>query len=270
MLAWLKTPRPHGYEQNLSDAVKWIGQQRGGYGGFGSTQSTILALKALIAFTAGKASGIEPGEIALVVNGKRVATAAIGPQQKDTLTLVVPNAEEVFKAGEENKVEILSTSKTALPYTLSWSYMTRTPDNAAQPPIRLATKLDRATALDGQAVSLTIEVTNTTDKDQGMVTAIVGLPAGLSLPEDFAQLKDYLRPGDNGKEPARISHFEIRDRDLVLYWRGMKAKDTVKLDLTLNCRVPGEYRGQASRAYLYYNADQKFWVEPIKVNLKAD
>ena len=35
----------------MQKAVKWIGQQRGGYGGFGSTQSTILALKALIAYT---------------------------------------------------------------------------------------------------------------------------------------------------------------------------------------------------------------------------
>jgi len=31
------------------------------------------------------------------------------------------------------------------------------------------------------------------------------------------------------------------------------------------CRAPGEYRGQASRAYLYYGADEKSWVEPLDV-----
>jgi hypothetical protein len=31
------------------------------------------------------------------------------------------------------------------------------------------------------------------------------------------------------------------------------------------CRVPGEYRGPASRAYLYYNADHKHWIDPVQV-----
>jgi hypothetical protein len=39
----------------------------------------------------------------------------------------------------------------------------------------------------------------------------------------------------------------------------------VSLDLV--CRLPGEYRGPASRAYLYYNADDKFWVEPLNVTI---
>ena len=53
VLGWLKANRPGRVQRQRSQkAVKWIGQQRGGYGGFGSTQSTILALKALIAHTA--------------------------------------------------------------------------------------------------------------------------------------------------------------------------------------------------------------------------
>jgi alpha-2-macroglobulin-like protein len=38
--------------------------------------------------------------------------------------------------------------------------------------------------------------------------------------------------------------------------------------LDLICRVPGEYRGPASRAYLYYNADQKHWVEPLSITIR--
>src|SRR5262249_37261650 len=36
------------YAARLKDATKWISQQRGGHGGFGATQATIMALKALI------------------------------------------------------------------------------------------------------------------------------------------------------------------------------------------------------------------------------
>ena len=37
---------------------------------------------------------------------------------------------------------------------------------------------------------------------------------------------------------------------------------------SLQLNLPGEYRGPASRAYLYYNADHKHWVEPLKVTIR--
>ena len=52
VLGWLKANRPAEFNAATQKAIGWIGQQRGGYGAFGSTQSTILALKALIAFAA--------------------------------------------------------------------------------------------------------------------------------------------------------------------------------------------------------------------------
>ena len=58
----------------MKDATKWISQQRGGYGGFGSTQSTILALKALTLYAKKSAHPAESGEIKLLVGGKVIAT----------------------------------------------------------------------------------------------------------------------------------------------------------------------------------------------------
>ena len=62
MLGWLKA-NPGEFNAAVQKAVKWIGQQRGGYGGFGSTQSTILALKALIAYTKANKKTPEAGEL---------------------------------------------------------------------------------------------------------------------------------------------------------------------------------------------------------------
>ena len=45
VLGWLKSNRPAEFTPAVRSAVAWIGKQRGGYGGFGSTQSTILALE---------------------------------------------------------------------------------------------------------------------------------------------------------------------------------------------------------------------------------
>ena len=94
-----------------------------------------------------------------------------------------------------------------------------------------------------------------------MAIAIIGLPAGLALPEDFQQLKAYEKWQINGTKPGKISAWELRGRELVLYWRDLAPDAKIELDLDLVCRLPGQYRGPASRAYLYYDADRKYWIE---------
>ena len=69
-------------------------------------------------------------------------------------------------------------------------------------------------------------------------------------------------------KPGRISAWESQGRELVLYWRDLAPDAVVELPIDLICRVPGEYRGPASRGYLYYNADVKHWVEPLSVVIK--
>jgi hypothetical protein len=101
-----------------------------------------------------------------------------------------------------------------------------------------------------------------------MAVAVVGLPGGLTVPTDMKQLKDYARVPEDGSRPL-VSAFEIRGRELVLYWRDLAKGQKVEVPVDLICRVPGEYSGPASRAYLYYNADHKHWVEPLKVTITA-
>ncbi len=40
------------------------------------------------------------------------------------------------------------------------------------------------------------------------------------------------------------------------------------MNIDLICRIPGEYRGPASRAYLYYNSDLKHWVDPVAMTIQ--
>src|SRR5262249_50648578 len=65
LLAWMKANQPQEYHQNTSAAIKWIGQQRGGHGGFGSTQSTILALRALLVYAKTNTKPAVAGELVL-------------------------------------------------------------------------------------------------------------------------------------------------------------------------------------------------------------
>jgi uncharacterized protein YfaS (alpha-2-macroglobulin family) len=267
VLGWLKINRPADFVKAIDKSVKWIGQQRGGFGAFGATQSTILALKALIAHARANKKTPEAGELSVSVGGEKVGHTPFPAGAQDVLTVEMLDAEKFLKPGK-NTLTVKITGKNNFPYTLTWSYQTLQPVSAADCPVRLTTTLDRQEVREGESVHLKVTLKNLKDQGQGMAVAIIGLPAGLELPPDMKQLKEHALLRDNGTKPGLISAFELRPpRELILYWRDLTPGQEVEVPIDLVCRVPGEYRGPASRAYLYYNADAKHWVEPLSVKI---
>src|SRR5207247_4242360 len=131
----------------------------------------------------------------------------------------------------------------------------------------LTTVLDRKEASEGETARLTVQVENKSGRGQGMTVAVIGLPAGLTLPEDMKQLKDMARLRENGTKRGDIDAWETRGRELVLYWRDLAPDQKIEVNVQLICRVPGEYQCPASRAYLYYTADTNCWLEALKLKI---
>ena len=267
VLGWLKANRPAEFNMATQKAIGWIGQQRGGRGAFGSTQSTILALKALIAYTRNNKQTAAPGEIKLEIAGKPAASLFFPAGAQDVMTLDVSDPEKLLHKGR-NDVEISITGQNHFPYTLTWSYQTE--NQPAEPGcvVQLETQFNRATVEEGEAVHLNVTLQNLENHGQTMTVAIVGLPAGLTLPEDMKQLKDHVRLRENGSQPGLISAWEVRGRELILYWRELAPNQKIEVPIDLIARVPGSYTGPASRAYLYYNSDKKNWIKPLHVEIK--
>lgn len=268
ILAWLKSERLVAYHPQLKLAIHWLSQQRSGHGGFGSTQSTVLALKALLTFARNQNKMLHAGQWTIAVNGTDVASMNFTEKQQETMTLLVASAEKYLKDGL-NRVRITMTGENKLPYSLYWTYQTLTPASSEGCAVQLSTELKHRQLNEGETVRLSITVKNVSGKGQGMAVAIIGLPAGLTLPEDFKQLKDHARLRDDDTKPGLISAWEIRGRELILYWRDLAPDAVIEVPIDLNASIPGTYRGPASRAYLYYSADTKHWVEPISVDIKA-
>ena len=262
LLGWLKVNRPDEFNQPVQKAAKWIGQQRGGFGGFGSTQGTILALKGLIAFTKDNQKTAAAGEMKLFVDDREVAVKDFPAGVSEAIELTTTD----LKPGK-NKLRLEVTGNTSFPYTLAYNYNALKPANSDNCPVHLATKLSAKEVKEGDTVRLTAVVENKSGKGQGMAVAIIGLPGGLKIPEDMAQLKRLAQLQDNGAKPGKISFFEKNGRELILYWRDLAPAAKIEVNLDLVCEIPGEYRGPASRAYLYYNGDQRFWTDPLAINI---
>jgi hypothetical protein len=185
-----------------------------------------------------------------------------------TLSLSVPEPEKLLVAGANTLRVEVTGKKNIFPHTVSWSYRTVKPETVVGCPVTLDARLARTTLSEGDAVRLTVKVKNVSGAGQGMAVAIVGLPAGLIVPEDLKQLKQHCKLPGEGRR-AMLGAFEINGRELVLYWRDMMKDEQIEVPIDLVARVPGVYRGPASRAYLYYNADKKNWIEPLAATIEA-
>lgn len=267
VLGWLKANEAGQFRPNVDSACKWIGSKRSGSGDFGSTQSTILALKSLIEYARSNKRPAEDGTVTVLVGGEKVGEKKFTKQEAGPIVVEIENPEKLLKDGKLS-IEVTTDAKQPYPCTVSWECRTRLPNSSPDCPVKLTTKLSKADVAEGDTVRLNVTVQNLKGTQNGMVTAVVGIPAGLKVPEDMKQLKLLTERKEEGKRPT-VSYWEKRGRELVFYWHGLGDKETVEFGVDLIADVPGEYRGPASRVYLYYGAEHKFWADPVDVKIGA-
>ena len=267
VLGWLKADRPADFDTNLLRAVKWLGQQRRGAGSYGGPQATVLALKAMVAYQQKNPRAIRGGDVLISLSQVQSKEGQAGPfpsfssRSQDPITVVLPNV-NALRPGK-NVIQLGVTADNTLPYTLTWAYRTQKPANDPRTPVKLSAKFNQAEAKQGEMVKLTTILENVSGIGQRMAVAIVGLPAGVSVPKESAKGKTLAALQATGK----ISAWELRGRELVLYWRDLARDARIEIELDLLCRSPGVFRGPASRAYLSYDADHKFWTEPLNMRI---
>ena len=67
----------------------------------------------------------------------------------------------------------------------------------------------------------------------------------------------------------RISSYEVIGREVILYWRALRAGEKRIIPISLIAAIPSTYTGPASRAYLYYTDEDKHWEEGSRVIVSA-
>ncbi|MBX3398339.1 MAG: hypothetical protein KF873_06325 [Gemmataceae bacterium] len=249
----------------LANAIAFLVKARDPHGAFDGTQATVLALKAIVAHNRAHRRPPEAGEIVVRVDGKEVARLPFDNGDLRPTVLEFNELRTLFPTGR-HEIVLETTAKQTYPVAVSWSAHSTKPASAADAPISLSTKLSDKSLTEGRTTRLTVNLANREDRDTGMAVAVIGIPAGLKLPTDFGQFKALTAKPQQG-EPE-LSHWEVRGRELVLYWRGLGPKQTVELTLDLIAETPGEYRGPASRAYLYYGSESKLWIDPLAIRIQ--
>jgi hypothetical protein len=160
----------------------------------------------------------------------------------------------------DHQLTIRMSGGVPMPYTLRVSASTPEPPTAPLCKVALTTSLDRAELREAESLELRAVLANVTGDALPMVTAVLGLPAGLEVAG--ANLAELVAQG-------KIDAWEIRGREIMIHLRAMAPAERRVIAVALVASIPGTTSGPASRAYLTYTDDEKHWAAPLRVRVIA-
>lgn len=252
--AWLE-----GEEEStvhIQRALDFVLSKRRGNGTFGATQATVQALRALTAYARENRRIANDGELIVRIDGEVAQRLPFLAGTTEPLRLDLSSN---LMAGVRS-IELEVTGDNDFPYAFDLGYYAEVPANDPDCVVELETFLDAEVLVEGETVALVATVRNATDEGQPMTLVRLGLPAGLEAPTKVL---------DDLKDAGRFDLWEIRGREVILYWRDLAPNEEHQVVLDLVARIPGTTTGPASRAYLYYTPDAKQWTEPLQIEVIA-
>jgi hypothetical protein len=256
ILALLKTDlKADGHLEAARKGIAWLQDNRGGFGQWGATQATVLALKAVTRFDDATRVAPRAGAVSLAIDGVVVAEQSFEAGRREPL--VFTGFDDKLGPGRHT-LTLQSKGAEPLPYSMAVEYRSTEPASSDAAVVHLAATLAKSEVKMGETVRLDAVITNKTANGQPMTMARLGLPGGLTF--QSWQLKEL-------REKGQIAFFETRAREVILYFRDMKPQEVKKIAIDLVAAVPGSYTGPASAAYLYYNDTEKSWAAPLAIGI---
>ncbi len=236
-------------------AIDAILSQRDPNGMFYSTQTTVLALKALLlAAEQGGEDGL--ATVTVTINGDRTQTLTITDENADVVQLVSFDDLSV----NDNEVAITVEGERALQYQvvtqyyLPWEVIPPTP--VAEKDVRIDVAYDRTALQVNDVVNVTAEVELLAPGVAGTLLVDLGIPPGFRpLTEDLDALVAQ----------GLIARYELTGRQILVYMTNVPSGQIYRLPYRLQARFPIRAQTPSSQAYDYYTPEKQDTATPQRI-----
>ncbi|HXN48328.1 MAG TPA: MG2 domain-containing protein [Bryobacteraceae bacterium] len=243
-------------------ALRYIAAKKDASGTWGTTQATIMALRALLLST-GKGAADVRGTVEISLNGKPAATLALTPENNDLFHQFV--FAQVDAKGA-NTVEIRFEGTGGLAYQVAGRYFVPWSETPAGEPLSIEVAYDRTRLAQDDIATATATVRNNLDKVANMVMVDLGIPPGFDLlGEDLQDLQEK----SAGRKSGRLEKFSLTATQAILYFNAIAQGDTVTVTFRLRAKYPIRARTFQSRVYEYYDPEVSSVARPVQVEIGA-
>ncbi|MCE7987739.1 MAG: hypothetical protein DYG89_41780 [Caldilinea sp. CFX5] len=239
-------------------AIDSILSQRDPNGMFYSTQTTVLALKALL-LAAEQGGQDGPATVTVTINGDRAQTLTITEENADVVQLVSfddlnPNGNEVTITVEGERA---LQYQVVTQYYLPWEAVPSTP--AIEKEVRIDVAYDRTELQVNDLVNVTAEVELLAPGVAGTLLVDLGIPPG------FRPLTEDL---DGLVAQGLIARYELTGRQILVYMTNVPSGQVYRLPYRLQARFPIRAQTPSSQAYDYYTPEKQDTATPQRIVVK--
>jgi A-macroglobulin TED domain/Alpha-2-macroglobulin family/A-macroglobulin receptor binding domain len=253
VLAMLKNGQ---FGNSVNQCLLYLIKSKDPHGTWGSTQATILALKALVAAS----GGIEQkGEVTftVVVNGKEVESKFINEKNADVMQLIDCN--KFLKPGA-NEVTIDVKGESNLMYQIVGRHFEPwKADEAAKPTLAVAVDYDRTKLSTADLLRAKATLTNNGKEYASMVMVDLGIPPGFAVDAgDFAEMV----------AAKKVNKFSVTARQVTLYLSDVKPGDSQSFEYTLKPKYPIKAQTPSTVVYEYYTPKNRGTAKPVEITVE--
>jgi CD109 antigen len=229
----------HGDSFNASKAAKWLVSRRNAYGGYGSTQDTIVALQALTEYSTGtradvdlmikiKAAG-EEKELRIRQDNFDVLQIVEVPVNGDVQISVEGKGEAVAQVVKRfNLPEIEEEEEEILKVSVDYD-------------------VTQVEVNDLVNVSVELEFNPPVEMEAGMVVLDVSIPTGFApVVESITKVVD---------KEERFKRYEVAGRKVIFYIENMFPNNIISFNFQVKALYPVKAKSVNSQAYSYYKPE---------------
>ena len=242
-------------------ALSYLTSKKDASGTWGTTQATIMALRALLLATE-KGTADVRGTLEVLLNGKPVEKLALTPENNDLLHQFVLKQ---IDSRSTHTVSIRFAGKGGLAYQVVGSYFLPWNEKPASEPLSIDVAYDRTHLAQDDIATATATIKNNLDKSANMVMVDLGIPPGFDLLSE--DLQTY-QERSAGRKSGRLEKFSLTATQAILYFDSFAAGDTVTLRFRLRAKYPIRARTFQSRVYEYYDPDVHSVARPVQLEVR--
>jgi hypothetical protein len=246
--------------ETVRKALNFISQKKQASGAWGTTQATIMALRALLLATQMSATDVH-GSLQVMLDGREVKTLNLTASNNELLH------QFVFKgvdAHQPAQIRLRFEGAGSLAYQVVGRSFIPWEQKPAAEPLSIDIAYDRTRLPQNDIATETVTIRNHLAKTANMVMVDLGIPPGFDLlSEDLQALQEKAA----GANAGRLEKFSLTATQAILYFNGLAPHQEVTLKVRLRAKYPIRAHTLQSRLYEYYDPDVSSIARPVKLEV---
>jgi uncharacterized protein YfaS (alpha-2-macroglobulin family) len=244
----------------VTRALAYIASKKDALGTWGTTQATIMALRALLLATE-KGSADVRGTVEITLNGQPIEHLTLTADNNDLLHQFALKGIDA----RANAVGIRFQGTGGLAYQVAGRYFLPWTERPANEPMTIDVTYDRTRLAQDDLATATAVVKNNLPKTANMVMVDLGIPPGFDLlSEDLQTMQEQTA----NRKGGRLEKFSLTATQAILYFDSIGAGETVKVSYRLRAKYPLRAWSVKSRVYEYYDPEVNSVARPIQLEVR--